>query len=140
MLSAEKMKEKEIRKICLSSGDISVNDRFKGVSFSSERDYDENLSGKTIICIGKADDDERIFCTDDNLCYFGVSDGWGVENGHLVALSKTFCLHFDKPMGIDDLENYIKNKPEVHGFISHMALSSKISAIKKVLSAVKTNE
>lgn len=80
MLSAKILNEKEIYEICQHSADISVNDRFKGALFFSAQQEDEYLSQTTVICIGKIDNTERIFRTEDKLCYFGVSVGWGVKD------------------------------------------------------------
>ena len=97
MLSAKILNEKEIYEICQHSADISVNDRFKGALFFSAQQEDEYLSQTTVICIGKIDNTERIFRTEDKLCYFGVSVG--VPHGFVshmsfaskISLIKKFC-------------------------------------------------
>lgn len=140
MLSAKILNEKEIYEICQHSTDISVNDRFKGALFFSAQKEDEYLSQTTVTCIGKIDNTERIFRTEDKLCYFGVSVGWGAKDSYLVSLNKKFCLKFDEPMDIKELKAYLENPPVPHGFASCMAFASKISLIKKVLSVLETTE
>lgn len=140
MLSAKNLNKKEIYEICQHSADISVNGRFKGALFFSAQQEDEYLSQTTVICIGKIDNTERIFRTEDKLCYFGVSIGWGVKDDYLVSLNKEFCLKFNEPIGIKELKAYLENPPVPHGFVSHMSFASKISLIKKVLSVLETTE
>lgn len=140
MLSAKIFNEKEIYEICQRSAGISVDDRFKGALFFSAQQEDEYLSQTAVMCIGKIYNTERIFRTEDKLCYFGVSVGWGAKDSYLVSLNKKFCLKFDEPMDIKELKAYLENPPVPHGFVSHMSFASKISLIKKVLSVLETTE
>lgn len=137
MLSVKNLKKREFYEICHHSNDVSVNDRFKGALFFSEVQGDKRLSSTPVICIGKLGDNERIFRTEDKRCYFGVSEGWGVKDGYLFSLNEEFCLEFKKPMDVNDLKDYLKDPPVPHGFVSHMALGSKISLIKEVLPALE---
>ena len=102
MLSEEKEIRLEILETCKNSGDINVGDRFDGVMYISD------LGDRPCVCIGKTNS-YRLFVTEDKLCYFTASDGWGVKDGKLAGVKIGNLLRFDKPSGADELRSYIKN-------------------------------
>ena len=102
MLSERKEQELEILEICKNSGDVNVGDRFDGVMYNSD------LVDRPCVCIGKTNS-YRLFVTEDKLCYFMASDGWGVKGGRLAGVKIGNLLCFDKPSGADEIRSYIKN-------------------------------
>lgn len=133
MLSKRKEYENEVYKICQKSGDINVNDRFAGVKFMLSVINDEYYSHLPCICIGKIDNSERVFVSEDKLCYFSVTSGWGQKDGYLVALNKGFEFKHDIPMELNDLKKFVSNPPEAHGFASHMKRGMEIDVAKKII-------
>lgn len=102
MLSEEKEIELEIFEICKNCGDVNTGDRFDGVMYNSE------LDDRPCVCIGKTEN-SRLFVTEDKLCYFTVSGGWGVKDGKLAGVYISGRIRFEKPAGADELRSYIKN-------------------------------
>lgn len=100
MLSEEKEIRLEILETCKNSGDINVGDRFDGVMYISD------LGDRPCVCIGKTEK-SRLFVTEDKLCYFTVSGGWGVKDGKLAAIDIYGRIRFKKPSGADELRSYI---------------------------------
>ena len=112
MLSKRKEYQNEIYEICKKSGDVSINDRFRGVQFSESALYDKYYAETPCVCIGKIGSSERVFLTDDKLCYFSVTNGWGAKDGYLVALEQGFIFKHDVPMEIEDLKEFVANPPK----------------------------
>ena len=100
----------------------------------------EHLLERTFACIGKIGDSERILLTDDKLCCFSVTDGWGEKDGYLFALNLGFVFNSEKPVGVKELKEFIDNPPTSHGFISHMAMGCEIEKAKKILKVLSQNQ
>ena len=137
MLSKRKEYQNEIYMACQKSGDVNINDRFKGVRFLGSVFFEKYYETTPCVCIGKIGSSERVFLTEDKLCYFSVTGGWGEKDGFLVALSQGFEFKHDKPMEIDDLKKLISNLPEAHGFASHMKRGIEIGTAKKLISILE---
>ena len=131
MVSERKKKEMEIFTICQTSGDVNIGNRFKGAKFLSSVLYDNYYAKTPCICIGKIDNSERVFVTEDKLCYFSVTYGWGEKDGYLVALNQGFEFKHDQPMGIKELKEFITNSTEAHGFASHMKQGLELAVAKE---------
>lgn len=139
MLSKRKEYQNEIYRICQKSGDVNTNDRFNGVRFFDSVLYEKYYETMPCVCIGKIDNSERVFLTEDKLCYFSVTGGWGEKDGFLVALSQGFEFKHDTPMELDDLKKFVSNPPEVHGFASHMKRGMEIGVAKKIINLLENN-
>ena len=139
MMSERKKKEMEIFAICQTSGDVNINDRFKGTKFLSSVLYDDYYAKTPCICIGKIGNSERVFVTEDKLCYFSVTYGWGEKDGFLVALNQGFEFKHDQPMGIKELKEFIANSTEAHGFASHMKQGLELAVAKKIIELLEKN-
>lgn len=139
MLSQRKEYQNEIYRICQKSGDVSINDRFNGVHFFGSVLYDKYYETMPCVCIGKIGNSERVFLTEDKLCYFSVTGGWGEKDGFLVALSQGFEFKHDTPMELDDLKKFVSNPPEAHGFASHMKRGIEIGVAKKIINLLENN-
>ena len=133
MLSERKKKEMEMFTICQTSGDININDRFNGTRYLTPVLFDEYYAKTPCICIGKIGNSERIFVTEDKLCYFSVTYGWGEKDGFLVVLNQGFEFKHDQPMGINELKEFVTNPPETHGFASHMKVGLEITNAKLII-------
>lgn len=141
MMSKRKMYESKIYTICQTSGDVNINDRFNGVKFMLSVFHAEYYAKTPCICIGKIGDSERVFVTEDKLCYFSVTDGWGVNDGYIFALNLGFEFKHDKPMGIYEIKEFVANTPEAHGFTSHMKKGLEIGVAKKIIKLLEnTNQ
>ena len=136
MLSKRKEYQNEIYEICQKSGDVSINDRFRGVQFSESALYDKSYAEKPCVCIGKIGGSERVFLTDDKLCYFSVTDGWGKKDGYLVALNQGFVFRLDTPMELEDLKEFVSD-PEAHGFAANMKRCAEIRIAKTIISILE---
>ena len=90
-------------------------------------------------CIGKIDSSERVFLTDDKLCYFSVTDGWGEKDGYLVALEQGFVFRHDIPMELEDLKAFVADPPEAHGFAANMKRCAEIRIAKTIISILENN-
>ena len=139
MMSERKKKEMEIFTICQKSGDVNINDCFKGTKFLSSVLYDNYYAKTPCICIGKIGNSERVFVTEDKLCYFSVTYGWGEKDGFLVALNQGFEFKHVMPMGIKELKEFIANPPEAHGFASHMKQGLELAVAKKIIELLEKN-
>ena len=139
MVSERKKKEMEIFTICQTSGDVNIGNRFKGAKFLSSVLYDNYYAKTPCICIGKIDNSERVFVTEDKLCYFSVTYGWGEKDGYLVALNQGFEFKHDQPMGINELKEFIANSTEAHGFASHMKQGLELAVAKKIIEILEKN-
>ncbi len=137
MLSKRKEYQNEIYEICQKSGDVSINDRFRGVQFSESALYDKFYAEKPCVCIGKIGGSERVFLTDDKLCYFSVTDGWGKKDGYLVALNQGFVFRLDTPMELEDLKEFVADPPEAHGFAANMKRCAEIRIAKTIISILE---
>ena len=133
MLSEKKLCENEIYEICKSARDINLNECFRGVRILTPAIGSEHLLERTFACIGKIGSSERILLTDDKLCCFSVTDGWGEKN-------LGFVFNSEKPVGVKELKKFIDNPPTSHGFISHMAMGCGIEKAKKILKALSQNQ
>ena len=133
MLSKRKEYQNEIYNVCQKSGDVNINDRFNGVHFLGLVFFEKYYETTPCVCIGKIGSSERVFLTEDKLCYFSVTGGWGEKDGFLVALSQGFEFKHDNPMGLDDLKKFVINPPRAHGFASHMKRGMEISIAKKII-------
>ena len=140
MLSEKKLCENEIYEICKSARDINLNECFRGVRILTPAIGSEHLLERTFACIGKIGSSERILLTDDKLCCFSVTDGWGEKDGYLFALNLGFVFNSEKPVGVKKLKEFIDNPPTSHGFISHMAMGCEIEKAKKILKALSQNQ
>ena len=116
MLSKRKEYQNEIYMACQKSGDVNINDRFKGVRFLGSVFFEKYYETTPCVCI---------------------TGGWGEKDGFLVALSQGFEFKHDKPMEIDDLKKLISNPPEAHGFASHMKRGIEIGTAKKLISILE---
>ena len=137
MLSKRKEYQNEIYEICKKSGDVSINDRFKGVRFSESALYDKSYAEMPCVCIGKIGGSERVFLTDDKLCYFSVTDGWGENDGYLVALNQGFVLRHDISMDLEELKEFVADPPEAHGFAANMKRCAEIRIAKIIISILE---
>ena len=137
MLSKRKEYQNEIYEICQKSGDVSINDRFKGVQFSESALYDKSYAEMPCVCIGKIGGSERVFLTDDKLCYFSVTDGWGENDGYLVALNQGFVLRHDISMDLEELKEFVADPPEAHGFAANMKRCAEIRIAKIIISILE---
>ena len=139
MLSKRKEYQDEIYEICKKSGDVSINDRFKGVQFSESALYDKSYTEMSCVCIGKIGGSERVFLTDDKLCYFSVTDGWGEKEGSLAALGQGFMFRYDTPMELEDLKVFVAELPKIHGFAANMKRCAEIRIAKTIISILENN-
>lgn len=137
MLSKRKEYQNEIYEICKKNGDVSINDRFRGVQFSESALYDKYYAEMPCVCIGKIGSSERVFLTDDKLCYFSVTNGWGAKDGYLVALEQGFIFKHDVPMEIEDLKEFVANPPEAHGFAANMKRCTEICIARKIINILE---
>ena len=134
MLSKEKIFENKTYEICKNSGDINVGDHFKGILIKDDLC---ELSKKSCTCIGKINDNERFFLSDDMLCYFSVTDGWGEYNGYLAALNKGVFLRFNTPTDLDGVRELIKNPPPAKSMYGNILRHAEITAAEKIIEAVE---
>lgn len=139
MLSKRKEYRDEIYEICKKSDDVNVNDHFTGVLFSESELYDKSYASMPCKCIGKIGSSERVFLTDDKLCYFSVTDGWGEKEGSLAALGQGFVFRYDTPMELEDLKAFVADPPEAHGFAANMKRHVEIEAAKNIISILENN-
>lgn len=139
MLSKRKEYQNEIYEICQKSGDVSINDRFRGVRFSESALYDKSYAEMPCVCIGKIGGSERVFLTDDKLCYFSVTDGWGENDGYLVALNQGFVFRHDISMELEELKVFVADPPEAHGFAANMKRCAEIRIAKIIISILEKN-
>lgn len=57
----------------------------------------------------------------------------------------SFCLNLgfefkhDKPMGVDELKEFVANPPEARGFASHTKKGLEIKAAKKIIQLLEKN-
>lgn len=137
MLSKRKEYRDEIYEICQKSGDVNINDHFTGVIFSESALYDRSYASMPCKCIGKIGGSERVFLTDDKLCYFSVTDGWGKKDGYLVALNQGFVFRLDTPMELEDLKEFVADPPEAHGFAANMKRCAEIRIAKTIISILE---
>ena len=137
MLSKRKEYQDEIYEICKNSGDVNINDRFKGVRFSESVFYDKSYASIPCVCIGKIGGSERVFITDDKLCYFSVTGGWRVTDGYLVALNRGFVFKHDIPMELEDLKEFVANPPETHGYAANMKRCTEIRIAKNIINILE---
>ncbi len=139
MLSKRKEYRDEIYEICKKSGDVNINDNFTGVKLSESELYDKSYASMPCKCIGKIGRSERVFLTDDTLCYFSVTDGWGEKDGYLVALEQGFVFRHDIPMELEDLKSFVTDPPEAHGFAANMKRCAEIRIAKTIISILENN-
>ena len=139
MLSKRKEYRDEIYEICKKSGDVNVNDHFTGVIFSESALYDRSYASMPCKCIGKIGSSERVFLTDDKLCYFSVTDGWGEKDGYLAALGQGFVFRHDTPMELEDLKAFVAEPPEAHGFAANIKRCAEIRIAKTIISILENN-
>ncbi len=139
MLSKRKEYRDEIYEICQKSGDVNINDHFTGVILSESKVYDKSYASMPCKCIGKIGSSERVFLTDDKLCYFSVTDGWGEKEGCLVALEQGFVFRHDIPMELEDLKVFVAEPPEAHGFAANMKRCAEIRIAKTIISILENN-
>ncbi len=139
MLSKRKEYRDKIYEICKKSGDVNINDHFTGVLFSESELYDKPYASMPCKCIGKIGSSERVFLTDDKLCYFSVTDGWGEKDGYLVALDQGFVFRHDIPMELEDLKAFVAKPPEAHGFAANMKRCAEIRIATTIISILENN-
>ena len=139
MMSDRKKKEMEIFTICQKSGDVNINDHFTGVLFSESELYDKPYASMPCKCIGKIGSSERVFLTDDKLCSFSVTDGWGEKEGSLAALGQGFVFRYDTPMELEDLKAFVTKPPEAHGFAANMKRCAEIRIATTIISILENN-
>ena len=139
MLSKRKEYRDEIYEICQKSGDVNINDHFTGVILSESKVYDKSYASTPCKCIGKIGSSERVFLTDDKLCYFSVTDGWGEKEGCLVALEQGFVFRHDIPMELEDLKASVAEPPETHGVAANMKRCAEIRIAKTIISILENN-
>jgi len=139
MLSERKEYRDKIYEICKNGGDININDHFTGVKFPESKLYDESYVSMPCKCIGKIGSYERVFLTDDKLCYFSVTDGWGEKDGYLVALEQGFVFRHDIPMELEDLKVFVAEPPEAHGFAANIKRCAEIRIAKTIISILENN-
>ena len=140
MLSKEKADELEIFEICRNSGDIKIGDCFTGINKKCMKYYSKAFLKKPCRCIGKVDDKQRIFVTEDKRCYFTVSDGWGEKNGVLTFVHLDNDMFFENPTGINELRDYIDSIPPAKSWISAMSGFSRRSWANRYLKALEEYE
>ena len=133
MLSKEKIFEHTTYEICKNSGDINIGDHFEGILVKDDLC---ELTKKPCTCIGKINDTERVFQSDDKLCYFSVKDGWGKFNGYLAALSTGFFLRFNAPTDLNGVRELINNPPPAKSMYGNMLRHSEITAAKMIIESV----
>ena len=139
MLSKRKEYRDKIYEICKKSGDVNINDHFTGVLFSGSELYDKPYASMPCKCIGKIGSSERVFLTDDKLCYFSVTDGWGEKEGSLAALGQGFVFRHDIPMELEDLKAFVAEPPEAHGFAANIKRCAEIRIAKTIISILENN-
>ena len=137
MLSKRKEYQNEIYEICQKSGDVSINDRFRGVQFSESALYDKSYAEKPCVCIGKIGGSERVFLTDDKLCYVSVTGVWRKKDGYLVALNQGFVFRHDSPMELEELKVFVADPSEAHGFAANMKRCAEIRIAKTIISILE---
>ena len=109
------------------------------MQFSESALYDKFYAEKPCVCIGKIGGSERVFLTDDKLCYFSVTDGWGEKDGYLVALEQGFVFRHDIPMELEDLKAFVAEPPEAHGFAANTKRCAEIRIAKRIISILENN-
>lgn len=137
MLSKRKEYQDEIYEICKKSGDVNINDRFKEVRFFESVLYDKTYVEIPCVCIGKIGGSERVFLTEDKLCYFSVTAGWGENDGYLVALNQGFVFKHYTPMDLEDLKAFVANPPEAHGFAANIKRCAETGIAKTIISILE---
>lgn len=90
-----------------------------------------------VFVLEKIGGSERVFLTDDKLCYFSVTDGWGKKDGYLVALNQGFVFRLDTPMELEDLKEFVADPPEAHGFAANMKRCAEIRIAKTIISILE---
>ena len=133
MLSKEKMFEYKIYEICKNNEDVEIGEHFNGVLVANGL---SELSNKPCTCIGKINDTERIFRSDDMLNYFSVRDGWGESDGCLAALGTGFALNFTTPTDLNGLKEFAENPPPAKSTNGAIIRQTKKAAVQKVLEAI----
>ena len=140
MLSKEKADEFEVFEICKNSRDINIGDSFIGINKRCMRCYSKAFLKKPCRCIGKVDDKQRIFVTDDKRCYFTVSGGWGEKNGVLSFVHLDNDMFFENPTGVNELRDYIDNIPPSKSWIRALSNHSRRSWATKYLETLEEYE
>lgn len=92
MLSATIKEKKHVYSICEKSGDIACGMVFKTVRIIGEGKITKRLAGRNLICCANADDDEKVFRSEDGRYYFSICDGWGFEGDTLYGI-KAHIFH-----------------------------------------------
>ncbi len=133
MLNDRERFKYEIFEICKNSGDVEIGETFNGVMNNNR------LNNKSCVCIGK-NNNERLFRTEDQTCYFTVFGGWGKKDGKLVGIEIGSFLHFDKPSGVEDIREYIENKKQTNGWSGIMGRFVEISFTNKYIKALEELE
>lgn len=117
MLAKKEKLKSEVFEICKNSPDIDIGDSFKGV-ISADSIYD--YAYKPCHCIGKVNDENRVFFTDDMRSCFSVYGGWGKKGNFLYTLGIYNQMNFGRQMDIRKLELYVENMPKPLGMYTAM--------------------
>lgn len=117
MLAKKEKLKSEVFEICKNSPDIDIGDSFKGV-ISADSIYD--YADKPCHCIGKVNDETRVFFTDDMQSCFSVYGGWGKKGNFLYTLGICNQMNFGQQMDIRKLELYVENMPKPLGMYTAM--------------------
>ena len=111
MLPKAEVIKNEIYEICKNTPDVEIGQKFSGVM------YNDELGDRPCRCIGKYYDFERLFVTEDRLCYFIASDGCGEKDGKIYAVDICGQLRFEKPTDLDGLKAFVKNFSHADSFV-----------------------
>ena len=112
MLTEERIGEFEILEICNNSPDIEAGDRFDGIYVNQVWEgfeFPEKYAETPCVCIGKTNDERRIFKTENELCYFAVAEGWGEKDGLLVMADAYSLLRFETPTDLHGIKKFAES-------------------------------
>ena len=134
MLPRAEVIKNEIYEICKNSPDVKIGQKFSGVM------YNDELRDKPCRCIGKREDFERYFVTEDELCYFTASDGCGEKDGYLYAVNIYGQLRFEKPTDRNGLRDFIKNFKRPESVVGAVRRHTETIAAGKYIKALEKYE
>lgn len=93
------VKDREyIYSVCRSTDDISCGAVFQNFKIADDEGTRINTIPKTnIICCGNLNENQKLFRTEDGRYYFGLTDGWGSEEGTLFGIRLGLFYDFGHP-------------------------------------------
>ena len=137
MLSSSLIQKNRIYSICEKSGDILKGDTFRGVRLAENEKYESIPGDAVVICCGKIEDDELLFCTADGRYYFSLCGGWGSEEGVLYGLSQgiffDFKQHTNEETILSECQSNLGTYHTWAGAMAHRSRKHTLDSIAAVL-------